>query len=91
MADGAGDGGLEGLADGLGDSAEAEVVGGGGDDVLSVVDFAFAHDVAENVTKFVTFVVVDRAGEGSYFGAIGFDDLSPDCCSHVSFQSLLDF
>lgn len=78
LPDGAVEGGFEGVANGVGDAGEAQVVGDGPDDVFSVVGGSFSHDGCESVSQGFEGVVVHCGGQGSQKVAIGFEDASPD-------------
>src|SRR4051812_32650307 len=91
MPDRPSDGPADRLPDGVGESDEAEVVGEGGDDLLSVVAGALAHHGAEDLQKLVGFVVGHHSGPGSdEGGAVRLDDAAADRRPEVATEDLLD-
>ena len=91
MADGAGDGRFDRLADRVGDADEAQVTGEGGDDLLAVVARALAHHRAEHLQQLVRARSRPCGGPGAdEGGAVGLDDAAADRGAEVAAEGLLD-
>ena len=91
MPDGAGDGGLERLADGVGEADETEVAGEGRDHLLTLVASTLAHHGAEGLSEFLQVVVGHRGRAGmDEVGTIGVDNAAADGGSKVAPEGLVD-
>src|SRR5207302_1379818 len=84
------EGGLDGVAAGVGGAREAEGAGDAVDDFFPLIVWPLAHDGSEDFPKLLQAVVGHRGGSSADELAVGFDDLAADRGSQVAAQSFLD-